>query len=258
MLERFKKSFYSRSILKNLVIKQIKSRYAGLYLGFLWSVILPLILALVISFVFTQIIRVNIRHFPFFIISGFLPWFCFSNSLNDSTFSLSGQANILRQFRIPADFLPISMVCLHFVNLLLALFAVSPFFIFSGCTRIPWLLFLVLPLSLHFLFTAGLGLVCCCLYIRFKDFSQALGIILLFWLWLTPIFYTSEMLPSNFQFLLRVNPVYIFIELYRAVLFQGFAIKFSKILLALGLALGSLFFGFWFFFQQERYILKRI
>ncbi len=117
MLKRLKLIYAHRHTLKDMVIKELKAKYSNSILGISWAVVNPLLIMLVISFVFTAVFKVEMKNFPFFILSGILPWMFFSTALSESAFSIINQAQVLRQFNIPKEILPLSSIFANFFML---------------------------------------------------------------------------------------------------------------------------------------------
>jgi len=258
MIGRISKILKDRQVLKSLVIKNVRAKYAGSTLGILWTIINPAMLALVIFFIFTQIIKVNIKHFYLFIISGLLPWSFFAGSLQETCSSIVTNANVLKQFPVPREFIPISVVCANFFALILGLLVMLPFFSLLN-KEIVFALPLLVPLVfMHLIFTAGIALILSSVYVYLRDIAQLLSVFLMFWLWLTPVFYSIEMVPDKYRALFILNPMTVYISLYRSILFDAKSFHFILIPLAVSLSLVSFFLGYAIFIRNEASFLKRI
>ncbi len=250
--------FAHREILVNLVRKNLKGKYAGNAFGMLWVFINPLLLALVISFVFTKIMKMSVEHAYLFILSGLLPWTFFSGSLSEAVTSIPAHASTLKQFPMPRALIPVSAVLANFVLLLAGLLITMLFFVLVNPKMILMLPLLLAVLFLHFLFTAGLSVLVAAVYVSFRDISQLLSVFLLFWLWLTPVFYSFDMIPSEYMWIFKFNPMTPYISLYRnALLYSGNA---SFGLLGIGLLLSVIAAGVGFsvFHSREGDFLKKI
>lgn len=258
MLKRIGSLFRYKRILRDLVIRNLKAKYAGSLLGILWAFINPLLLALIISFIFTEIVKVNIKNFYLFVISGILPWFFFASSLQEASISIPANANILKQFFLPREFVPIVSVLTNFIILVFGFLIIIPLFIVFNPKIIFILPLLVSALFLHLLFTIGIALILSSLYVYFKDIGQLLGVLLLFWLWLTPVFYSVDMVPDKYRALFDLNPLTPYIILYRSILFDANSLNLRLILYAFFLSIISLCLGYATFIKQEPNFLKRI
>jgi ABC-2 type transport system permease protein len=252
-------AFFSRKeILFKLVSKNLKGKYAGSSLGIIWAFINPLLLAFIVGFVFTKILKVNIENFYLFIIAGMLPWTFLATSLQESALSIPAHASVLKQFSFPREFIPLSCVLANFVLLLMGLLVVMPFFIMAN-TQVVLLLPILLPaLLVHLMFVAGLSLAFSAAYVYFRDIGQLLGTLLIFWLWLTPVFYSMEMIPQGYRIIFICNPITLYIGLYRdALLGVGHGV-WGSFLTAGALAIISLIAGYKIFIGCEKDFLQRI
>lgn len=258
MLYRIKNIFQHRAILKNLVIKNLRGRYAGSAFGMLWTVINPLILAIIIAFIFTEIMKVNINNFYLFIISGILPWAFFAGSLQESSTSIADNASLLKQFSFPRELIPMASVLTNAINLFIGLLAVTPFFIAVNPKVFFLLPMLFLVILLHLIFTSGLAFILSSSCVHFKDIGHVLNMMLLFWLWLTPVFYDMSMVPAKYLPLFSINPVTPYITLYRSVFFDVALPGLKVIVTASFLALCSFCLGYSIFIKQESSFLKRL
>ena len=250
--------FKHREILWNLVRKNLKGKYAGSILGMLWVFINPLLLAVIISFVFTKILKMNVEHAYLFILAGMLPWTFFASSLQEAVNSIPAHANLLKQFSILRGLIPLSAVLANFVLLLAGLLITMPFFIAVNPKAILMLPLLLAVLFLHLLFTAGLSMMVSAIYVSFRDISQMLNVLLLFWLWFTPVFYSVSMIPQAYLGIFRFNPMTPYISLYRnALLYSGNA-SFGLLGITLLLSLIAGGVGFFVFHNNEKDFLKKI
>lgn len=254
---RIKVFLINRQLLKNLVIKNFKNRYSSTLLGFLWTILTPLFISLIISFVFTHIMQVKVENFVSYVISGMLPWMCFSTSLQESSSSLIENAALWRQFRVPLEFIPASCVIINFLNLLIGLMVATVFFVKSS-PRVILLFFLTpVPIILHFLFTLGISFFLSPLYVRRKDIAYLLNVFFLFWLWSTPVFYLLESFPPYIQRLSKLNIMIPFLNLYRSIFYKYTFFDSKDLLGCLCLSLFSFLCGYHFFIKQE-HLLKKI
>ncbi|MDD5730896.1 MAG: ABC transporter permease [Candidatus Omnitrophica bacterium] len=244
--------------MKNLVIKNIKTRYAGSALGMLWVIINPLLLSVVVAFIFTEIIKVNIPHFYLFVISGMLPWSFFSNSLQEADTSIVANAALLRQFSLPREFIPLSSVIANFFIFLSGLVIVLAIVLAVNFKAALILPVLAAVLILHLIFTAGLALLLSSVYVYLRDLGQFLGVLLMFWLWLTPVFYSLQMVPGKYHLLFRFNPLTPYIDLYRSVLFDPALFCPRDLLVTFVLSLASFFLGYLTFLKKESGFLKAV
>jgi ABC-type polysaccharide/polyol phosphate export permease len=256
MLSQVDELIQYRNLIGSLVIRDLKVRYKSSVLGFVWSLLNPLLMMMVFTFVFTYVFPGNQRRaYPVFFLVGLLPWQFFANSINLTTRSIVDNAPLIRKVYFPRRALPIAGVVSHLVNFLLALlvlFALFPVFRI-GITH--WILLLPLIVLIQMLFTLGLAFLLSTLNVFYRDAQHIMETLMLIWFFLTPIFYSLEdMQPrligrTNLHDLIyTLNPMASLIRAYRAVLYQGtgprlLSVGLTALISLLVFAVGSVVFG---------------
>ena len=241
-----------------MAVKQLKAKYTASFLGILWAVINPLLVMSAISFVFTVVFKVAIKNFPLFILSGIYPWLFLSTTLSEASSVILNRQTILRQFNLPREILPLSSCLSNFINFLIGWLVIYPVFLFFNPRIILFLPLLILIFLLNFIFLCGLSLSLSILNIFFRDVEHMLGVLLMFWLWVTPVFYSIDMIPEKFRWICNLNPVTPYIIYYSDVLYRG---TIPSIATFIGIFLWgvlSIISGWLLFLRLETKILKRI
>lgn len=257
-LKRFKKLYSCRNILWDLALAQLKSKYAGSFLGIWWAVVTPVILAASISFVFSLVFKIKTERYGIFVLSGIMPWFFLNSALSETTNSFIANASLLRQAVFPRELIPISTVLANLLNSLIGLIFLMPLFVIYNFKIILFLPWLILALPLYFLFVLGLGFLFSSINIFHRDFSHFLSAIFMIWFWVTPVFYSIDSVPLPYQWVFLINPVTYFINLYQLILFKGSNPSFLNMAAVFLLSFCSLAAGYGFFLKKESLLLKRI
>ncbi len=241
-----------RGLIQSLVARELKARYRGSVLGFLWSFVNPLLLLSIYSFVFTTILpnRVEgLQPYSLFMFCGILPWTWFSASLTDASGSLIAGGNLIKKVLFPAEILPIVSVLANMVHFFLGL----PILLISLIVFRPPTLwhFLWLPVVVfvQLLFTTALALIVAALAVHFRDIRDILANVLTLWFFATPIIYPwFQDNVRRFKPLFAVNPFTHLAVSYQEVFFFHEALGHWKWLLALGVLSVALFLcGYWLF-----------
>lgn len=243
--------FTHREILKNLVLRNLRVRYKGSTLGFLWTFLNPLLTMLIFYIVFSKIIKINIEQYPLFLLSALLPWTFFSSSLTDAAHSIINNANLVKKIYFPREILPLSYVLSNFINFLFSLAVLLPILIVFRAGGLRFIYFLPAILILHLIFTIGLALFLSCANVYFRDVSHFLGIILMFWFYLTPVFYSLDMVPQNLRSIYILNPIASLITIYRNVLFEGKTPSAINLSISVLIFTITLLFGYFVFRRYE-------
>ncbi len=219
-----------RDLIVNLVVRDLKVRYKSSVLGFIWSLLNPLLMMLVFTVVFTVLFPSNrIAHFPIFLLSGLLPWNFFSTAVTGSIGSIVGNAHLIKKVYFPREVLPISLVLANAVNFLLALVVLFAMLFVFGIGITPWILLLPAIMLLQIALTVGLAFILSTINVFYRDTMVIMEVVMQAWFFLTPVFYPIEYLPLSGTLLglnlpIRrlayiVNPMASIIASYRSVLY---------------------------------------
>lgn len=258
MLNQIKELYNFRELLKNLVIKELKLRYKRSVLGFLWTMLNPLMMMIILTVVFSHMMRFNMKNFAIFLLCGLLPWNYFSHSLSMSTMSLISNANLINKVYIPKAVFPLSIVFSNMVNMILSLIPLFVLMIFMGIEIQPSVMLIPILLLNLILFTAGISLFLSCLNVFFRDFTHMIEIIITAWFYLTPIIYPIDIVPSKYEMVFKLNPLVYIIGGFREVIFHGKIPDFNFILISVLAALFSFAIGYWYFNRNEKEIIYYI
>lgn len=221
MLDTLREIYQYREMLKNMVAKEVRQRYKGSVFGFLWSFLNPLMMLVVYSIVFSTIMRVDLKNYPFFLFVGLLPWTFFSTSLLISAGSIVQNANLIKKIYFPREALPIAVGLTGLVNFILGLLILIPAMLYFKID-ITWSI-VVLPLIafLQLIMVTGFTLLVSSLTLYFRDLEHILSVLIVAWFYLTPIIYPIQMVPEKFMWLMNYNPVTNLMLAYQDILYYG-------------------------------------
>ena len=226
MFSFFKLIYDNYTLFSTFLKRELKGKVAGSVGGFLWLFITPLCNILVYIFIFGYVLKIKLstitvgtENFGIFLLGGIFLWLAFSESILQSLNVLINNANIITKVYFPVNILPISTVTTSFIVNLLGLIFFLVYLIFKGYFSIFWCFLPVYILLLYF-YTIGLSLIISALTVFIRDLQQFINIILFVWFYATPIIYPYNMIPKKFIWLLKLNPVYPFIEGFKISLFK--------------------------------------
>lgn len=215
----------SRELLANLVGKELKIRYKSSALGFLWSLVTPLLMTGVFTVVFATFLRIPLGegNFATFFLAGYLVWMFFSNSVNSSVGAIVGNGALVKKVYFPREVLPLSLVLSQAVHFLLALVATSPLFIYYRGFHPELLPAIALGIVLLSGFTAGVSMLFAAVNVSFRDLQELTQVLFLAWFYSTPVIYPlvflSEGTARRFLPLILANPMTWYVELFHRVLY---------------------------------------
>lgn len=214
-------------LLKELVKRDVQSRYAGSWLGLLWSFVQPLWMLLLYTFVFSAVLKIPLPdglrtdNFAAFLFCGLLPWMAIQEGVSRASTAVTDNAALVKKLRFPAEILILSVVMAALIHEAIAgaIFLVA--LAVTGDLAWQGLPLLLLALPLQVALTLGLGLLLGSVHVFFRDIAQVLGMVLTGWFYLTPIVYPLDMVPERLQPWIAWNPLTSLVELYRQALLGG-------------------------------------
>lgn len=219
--EKLLSFFQYRSLLKNLVLKDLKLKYRNSTLGFFWSLLNPIVMIVVYTFAFKYILKIGTENYPLYLISGIIPWTFFNMSVMSSTDAILNDSSLIKKINFPREILPISTVLFSFIQFGLALVVLFPAVLFFDVPLTPAMGLYVPVFILHFLFTLGIGLFLSPLTVYYRDLKHLTEVALMVWFWLTPIIYEMKMIPEFGRTVIKFNPLTSFVGSYHAILYRG-------------------------------------
>jgi ABC-2 type transport system permease protein len=234
-----------RDLVGALVARELKVRYRRSAIGFMWTMLQPLLMMLVLHTVFSSIFRFKMEmgNYPVYALAGILFWNFFSQSILSSMNSLRGNAQLLQKLPLPKAVFPIATVISGVINLLFALIPLLAILVITKHPLTPALFFLPISILLAALFTLGAGLLLAPLAVFFSDVVELIGVLLSLVMYLTPIFYPKEIVPENLRWIVRFNPVRSILEVFRDPIYQGEIPPLSHLSVCIGIAVLALVLG---------------
>jgi len=209
-----------RELLRNLVLKDLKLKYRGSVLGFMWSLLNPLIMIAVYTVAFTFILGSKVEGFVFFLLLGILPWGFFTNATLMSTVSIFDNGSLMRSIRFPLAILPSATVLFNLAQYLLTLVVFLPIMLVARSVA-PSGSMLLFPvfLALQVLFTLGVALLLSAGTVFYRDIRHLVEIALPILFWLTPIVYPLVQVPERWRSLVLLSPLSPFIVAYQQMFY---------------------------------------
>ncbi|MFA4956995.1 MAG: ABC transporter permease [Candidatus Methanoperedens sp.] len=207
-----------KELIKNLVISDLKTKYANSVMGFAWSMLTPLLMMLIMYFVFNNVFRFTQEHYALYLLIGITGWRFFANGTSTAMSSITGKSSLVTKIYIPREILTLSVVISAFISSFLEFLVLIPLLLIFGATfSLTILLFPVLQV-IYFMMIYGLGLMLASLYVYHRDLGHIWEVILQIGFFLSPIVYPVSLIPETYKFYYMLNPITRLIEMYRDVL----------------------------------------
>jgi len=257
-IDKFKRFYAFDELLKQLIIRDIKLKYRRSYLGYLWSILNPLVMMMVLVTVFSNLFsRFDIQNYPLYLISGQIIFGLMTEATNMSVGSIVGNAALIKKTYVPKYIFTVSKVGSSLVNTLFSLGALLIVMVITGANFSWVLLFIPFILLQVFIFSLGLGMFLSAAAVFFRDIQYLWGVFVSMWLYLTPIFYPANIIPLEYKSLYQnVNPMYWYLEQFRNVVLYARLPDLDSILMGTFLAILVLSIGTWYFNKkQDEFIL---
>ncbi len=204
-----------RELLLNLVVRDVKEKYRGTILGYLWTLMTPLVLTGIFVVIFTYIFPIEMPCYPVYLMIGLLSWNFFSSSLYDAVHSIRAGSELLKKVYFPAEIYPIASVITNLVTFCLSLLVLVPLLVSYKVTVSGRLLVLPAIILWQAVFCLGLGMVLALAHVYFRDTGPLVSTALNVWFYATPIFYTVSLMPEKAMRVYYINPAAVIVELYR-------------------------------------------
>ena len=259
-LDELREILHYRDLLLQLTRRDILTRYKRSVLGIAWTMLNPLGTMLILSFVFARAFGQG-PDYAAYILSGLVAWLMFSQSTNAAMVHLIWGEGLLKRVYIPRTVFALSAVGVALVNLCLSM---APLLIVMGLTGVPirWtILFLPVPVLCLALFSLGIGLMVSTLAVYFADVAEMYPIIVLAWMYLTPVIYPRQYL-ENFSpvgvWIARLNPMAHLVDLFRAPVFDGVIPGPVQLIICLAIGLITAGLGWWIFTRRADELAYRL
>ena len=205
-------------LLQNLISRELKKKYRNSVLGYAWCVLNPLMVMLIMNFVFSQMFRNNIENFPVYLFAGRMMFSFITDSTNSLARSIVNNGSLMRKTRIPYYIFPLANFCTSIINFLFSLIAFAIVLIFTGTPITVHVLAFPAVLLSMCMFAFGLGLFLAQANTFMRDVSYAYSVFITAWTYLSPIFYPLESLPGLLQKLItNFNPAYFYMQQSRMI-----------------------------------------
>jgi ABC-2 type transport system permease protein/lipopolysaccharide transport system permease protein len=241
-----------------MVVQDLRVRYQRSMLGFLWTLLNPILMMATLTFVFSTIFRVNKENYVVFLYAGMVPWNFLSGSLNDSAFSIISNEALIRKIYLPKVIFPLTRVLINLTTFLLSMAALFLLLKPIGARITPQLVLLPVVVLLFLAFTLGLGLIVATANTFYRDCGHLVSVFLQAWYFATPIIYETSLLPPGAQWRFWLNPAFPFIRLFQMILYEGHWPQLSLFLIAAGVATACLGVGYVSFKCHEDKLVFRL
>lgn len=214
-----KELYKYREMIFSLIKKDLRTRYKGSVLGFLWTFINPLLQLIVYSIVFSFVMRVKMENYYMYMFVGLLPWIFFCNALQLGSVSVVNNRDLIKKIYFPRLVLPIATLGSSFMNFLFSLMVLLIALLVSGIGLSIYFVYVPILCIILLIFAASFTLIFAACNVYFRDLEHIIGIVTMSWFYAVPILYPIEMVPHEFQTLYRLDPIVPIILAFQDVIY---------------------------------------
>jgi ABC-2 type transport system permease protein len=258
MLKKIKGIWEFKYLIYNLVLRDLKVKYKGSTLGFLWSLLNPLLMLLVYTVAFKYVIKLKVPNFPVFLFSALMPWTFLSSALSMGAVSITDNSNLVKKVYFPREVLPLSVVLVNLFHFLLTFIVLIPALLFFNIQPGLSFFFLVFIIFFQFLFVLGLTFIFAALNVYYRDIKHFLEVLLQLWFWVTPIIWSISLIPEKYRSFAWMNPFTPFVAAYRDVILRNRIPGFPTIIALIALGVLVLLLGTVIFRRKQRRFAEEI
>jgi len=251
ILDSIRECYNYRALIHSLVARELKARYRGSLLGFLWTFLNPLLLMAVYSLVFTIYMRFRMENYGAFMFSGLLPWLWFASSLSAGATSVVAGGSLITKAMFPPIVLPVVAVLSNLCNFIFSLPMLLLVFLLMRVSIGPAVLVLPVVMVVQVILCLGFALLLAALNVQYRDVEHLLANILTFWFFLCPVLYPLAKVPEKLQFVALANLMGSLVVAYQDVLFYNRLPRWSVLGLVFVCAVGIVLVGEWAFRRRR-------
>lgn len=258
MLNNIKEIISYKEMIASLVRQNLRTRYKGSILGFLWTFVSPLLQLVVYTVIFSVVMRIDIDNFAMYLFVGLIPWLFFSSSIAEGSTCIVSNGNLIKKIYFPRAVLPIAVVLSGFMNMIFGFVVVLVMLLVTGIGFSLSMIYLPVVLFVELLLCLSISLWISSMNVYLRDIEHVLTIVIIAWFYLTPIVYTVEMIPNEYLSLFKLNPMYSVIVEYRNILFFQMDLNFRSLVYPTVLGIILLLSGLIVFEKLQRNFAEEI
>jgi len=258
LVERIKGIWEFKYLLYNLTARDLKVKYKGSTLGFLWSLLNPLLMLVVYTVAFKYVIKLKVENFTIFLFSALLPWNFLASTLSMGVSAITENSNLVKKVYFPREVLPISAVLTNLFHFFLTFIVLIPALLFFKVQIGFTFLFLIVIIFFQSLLVMGLTFMASAMNVYYRDVKHFLEVLLQLWFWVTPIIWSVTLLPEKFRDYAYLNPLTPFIEAYRDIILHNQFPHCFTLLLVVVISTAVFFLGGAIFNRKQRRFAEEI
>lgn len=255
----FREIYEYREMIGSLIKRDLKSRYKGSALGFLWSFLNPLLQLLVYSFVFKIVMRASYERYYLFLFVALVPWLFFMNSVTGGASCVWSQKDLVNKIYFPREVLPIAHVTCQLVNMLLSFVVIfAVILVTRHGMNLAALLYLPVIMLVEYLLALGIAFFVSAITVFLRDVEYIMGIVMMAWQFLSPVMYGIDLIPEKYRVIYQLNPMTPILMAYRDIFYYKQPPQLGTLIQATALGAIVLVIGFIVFQRLKRHFSEEM
>ena len=246
-----------RSLLEELIARDVKIKYKHSMLGVLWTLLNPLLMMLVLSIVFSNLFRFDIENFPLYILSGQVIFNFFQDATTNAMSAIVGNAALIKKVYVPKYMFVVSRVFSSLINLMASFAALIVVMVVTRAELHWTVLWAFVPITLAVFMALGIGLMLSAITVKFRDVMHLYSVLMTVLLYLTPVIYPMSILTDQLYRFVMKNPLTLVIMMFRDLMLYDTMFSLETLVLALVETVAFMALGIWVFYKkQDEFILN--
>lgn len=244
-----------RELVNELVKREIKARYKQSLLGYAWVLFVPLVNLVVLTVVFSFFLRIDTGDIPYsiFLFTGLVPWTLTASAITVATSSLIANSSLITKIYLPREVFPLASILSKTLDFFLTFVILLFLIIFSGVGLKVTILFVPIVFIFHFLLVVGVSLILSALNVFYRDVENVISVLLMIWMYLTPVVYPISYVPENLLPVYYLNPMVGIIQAYRNLLLYGDISLRPEFIYSVVFSIAIFIIGYKFFRSKSKY-----
>lgn len=247
-----------RELIRIMTISELKVKYQSSILGFTWSLLNPLLMMLVLYFVFSNIFKARQNNFAIYLLIGIVSWRFLANGTSSAIASIVGKPSLVTKIYIPRQVLVLSVVLASFISSILEFVVLVPLLFILGVGLSPYILLFPVIHVIFFMMVYGMSLILASLYVYYRDLNQIWDVIMQMGFFLSPVVYPLSTVPEKYLSYYMLNPITVVIQMYRDILLNHTAPAYWYLTFSFLAGVGIIFIGSAIFNRLERRFAEEI
>lgn len=221
MVNSLKNLYKYKHLLSELVVRDIKVRYRKSILGLIWTLLNPLMMMVIMTIIFSYLFQNTVENYQVYFLSGYIAFVFFSDATNQALFSVLSNGSLIRKVYMPKYLFPVAKVLSSLVNYGFSFVALIIVMLITKAPIYSVIWYSIIPIFYLLLFATGFSLFLSAVNVFFRDIAHLYSVFIVAWTYCTPVFYPETIIPTEYSFIIKYNPMYYYVTYFREIILYG-------------------------------------